>query len=86
MAWCLIALAAVGARVGKAEDATVILGFADAFLGRIGAAIKPAEQLLYDRTLAQLRAALGQRRARRALRRPAAIMDDGQALSLAASL
>ena len=51
MAWCLIALAAVGAQAGKAEDATIVLGFADAFLDRIGAAIKPAEQLLYDRTL-----------------------------------
>ena len=44
IAWCLLALAAVGARAGRAEDATTVLGFADAFLGRIGAAIKPAEQ------------------------------------------
>ena len=58
IAWCLLALAAVGARDGRAEDATTVLGFADAFLGRIGAAIKPAEQRLYDRTLAELRAAL----------------------------
>ena len=85
MAWCLIALAAVGAQIGKAEDATVVLGFADAFLGRIGAAIKPAEQLLYDRTLAQLQSALD-RAELDALFEAGGIMDDGRALSLAASL
>ncbi len=85
MAWCLIALAAVGAQIGKAEDATVVLGFADAFLGRIGAAIKPSEQLLYDRTLAQLQSALDGAELD-ALFEAGGIMDDGRALSLAASL
>ena len=69
MAWCLIALAAVGARAGKAEDATVVLGFADAFLDRIGATIKPAERLLYDRTLARAPGRARRSGARRALRR-----------------
>ncbi len=85
MAWCLIALAAVGAQGGKAEDATVVLGFVDAFLRRIGAAIKPSEQVLYDRTLAQLQAAL-ERAEVDALFGAGGVMDDGQALSLAASL
>ncbi len=85
MAWCLIALAAVGARGGKAEDAIAVLGFADAFLGRIGAAIKPAEQRLYDRTLAQLRSLLDGNELD-ALFVAGAMMDDGRALSLAASL
>ena len=85
MAWCLIALAAVGARAGKAEDATVVLGFAEAFLRRIGAAIKPAEQLLYDRTLARLRAALDGAELD-ALLVAGRVLDDREALSLAASL
>jgi hypothetical protein len=81
----LIALAAVGAQDGKAEDATVVLGFADAFLGRIGAAIKPAEQLLYDRTLALLDSELEQATLT-ALLGAGRVMEDGEALSLAASL
>ena len=85
MAWCLIALAAVGARAGKAEDATVVLGFADAFLDRIGAAIKPAEQLLYDRTLARLRTALDGPELD-ALLAAGRLMEDGDALALAASV
>jgi hypothetical protein len=85
IAWCLLALAAVGARAGRAEDATTVLGFADAFLGRIGAAMKPAEQRLYDRTLAELRAALD-RAELNAFLATGRDMNDGDALSLAASL
>ena len=85
MAWCLIALAAVGAQAGKAEDATVIIGFADAFLDRIGAAIKPTEQRLYDRTLARLRAALDDP-ALDALLAAGRVMEDSEALALAGSL
>ncbi len=85
MAWCLIALAAVGARAGKAEDATVVLGFADAFLDRIGATIKPAERLLYDRTLTRLRAALDGPELD-ALLVAGRVMEDGEALALAGSL
>ncbi len=85
MAWCLIALAAVGVWAGKAEEATVVLGFADAFLDRIGAAIKPAEQLLYDRTLARLRTALDGPELD-ALLATGRVMEDGEALALAGSL
>jgi tetratricopeptide (TPR) repeat protein len=85
MAWCLIALAAVGARGGKAEDATVVLGFADAFLERIGAAIKPAEQLLYDRTLTRLRTAL-EGPEFDALLAAGRVLADADALALAGSL
>ena len=85
IAWCLLALAAVGARGGRAEDATIVLGFADAFLGRIGAAIKPAEQRLYDRTLAELRAALD-RADLNAFLAAGRELNDGEALNLAASL
>ncbi len=85
MAWCLIALAAVGARAGKAEDATVVLGFTDAFLHRIGAAIKPAEQLLYDRTVARLRTALDGPELD-ALLAAGRVMGDAEALALAGSL
>ena len=85
MAWCLIALAAVGVRGGNTGDATEVLGFAGGFLGRIGAAIKPAEQLLYDRTLAELRTATDgpELAARLAAGRA---MEDREALRLAASL
>ena len=85
MAWCLIALAAVGVKAGKAEDATAVLGFASEFLGRIGAAIKPAEQLLYDRTLAQLRGAIDATELD-ALLAAGRAMEDGEAMSLATSL
>ncbi|HEX4517975.1 MAG TPA: BTAD domain-containing putative transcriptional regulator [Gaiellaceae bacterium] len=85
MAWCLIALAAIGARTGKAEDASVVLGFADAFLNRIGAAIKPAEQLLYDRTLAGLRKALDDRELE-GLLGAGRVLADAEALALAGSL
>jgi tetratricopeptide (TPR) repeat protein len=85
MAWCLIALAAVGLQAGKAEDATTVLGFASEFLGRIGAAIKPAEQLLYDRTLARLRDTIAAP-ALDALLAAGRLMADGEAMSLAASL
>ncbi len=85
MAWCLIALAAVGARGGKAEDASVVLGFADAFLGRIGAAIKPAEQLLYDKALAEIRTALD-RPVLEGFMAAGRLMEDNEALSLAGTL
>jgi tetratricopeptide (TPR) repeat protein len=85
VAWCLIALAAVGAQAGKAEDATAVLGFAAEFLARIGAAIKPAEQLLYDRTLARLRGAIDAHELD-ALLAAGRAMEDGEAMSLAASL
>ena len=85
MAWCLIALAAVGAEVGKAEDSTILLGFTKAFLERIGAAIKPAEQLLYDRTLTQLRTALDGPELD-ALLAAGRTMEDSEALALASSL
>jgi predicted ATPase/DNA-binding SARP family transcriptional activator len=85
MAWCLIALAAVGALGGRAEDATVVLGFADAFLDRIGAAIKPVEQLLHDRTLARLRTALDGPELD-ALLAAGRVMADADALALAGSL
>jgi predicted ATPase/DNA-binding SARP family transcriptional activator len=85
MAWCLIALAAVGAGGGKAADASIVLGFAEAFLDRIGAAIKPAEQLLHDRTLAQLRTALAGPELE-ALLAAGRVLPDGEALALAGSL
>ena len=55
------------------------------FLDRIGAAIKPAEQLLHDRTLARIRTALDgpELDAFLAIGR---VMEDGEALALAGSL
>jgi predicted ATPase/DNA-binding SARP family transcriptional activator len=85
MAWCLIALAAVGARGGKAADATVVLGFVEAFLDRIGAAIKPSEQRLYDGTLERLRTALDGPELD-AFLAAGRVMADAEALALAGSL
>ena len=59
IAWCLIALASIGAGAGRLDDAAVVLGFARALLERINATSKPNELQLSEGTHERLASALG---------------------------
>ena len=48
--WCLIGIAALACGLGRVDDASRLLGTIDAMLVSLGAAMKPFEQRLYERT------------------------------------
>ena len=50
LAWCMIGVAALACERGRYGDASRLLSVIDAMLGSLGAAMKPFEQRLYQRT------------------------------------
>ncbi len=77
IAWCVIALAAVGAMSGDLDHAAVVLGFARTLLERINATSKPFERRLEDTTLTRLESALGRIRLDERLVEGARLSDAG---------
>jgi hypothetical protein len=58
IAHCLAGLAGVATAEGRAEHAATLFGAVDALLAALNATFDPADQLEYDRNLAQARALL----------------------------
>jgi predicted ATPase/DNA-binding SARP family transcriptional activator len=58
--WCLFGLAAVTAARGEATRAARIIGTVDTTLTAIGHAMPPRMRAMYDRTIARVRAAVGE--------------------------
>jgi predicted ATPase/Tfp pilus assembly protein PilF len=79
MCWCLLGTAALAGARDLSERAATLCGAASALLGQIGAAFKPFERSLYDRTTARARELMGEMAFNAAHRR-------GEEMSLDAAL
>jgi hypothetical protein len=58
--YCFEGLAAVLALTGRAEEASKLLGAAEALRESLGVGLAPAEQATHDETVAAVQAALGE--------------------------
>jgi predicted ATPase/class 3 adenylate cyclase len=79
LAWVFVLLGSLLAERGDAEVGATLLGVADGLREGIGYALAGAEEALYERTMAELRDALGQERC-------TLLLAEGRALSLDAAV